>query len=488
MEDRQGRKLTKTFLLSNVITLFVIAFVCYGVITDKIVIAAGIALLPLMLLIMAGAFEKKRIAFYCLFIINFLIPVLAHYLKSFPTGLLMDIMICFNLLVIFANSLTHKNNYKSISLDVVLAVGVWLIYCLLEVFNPTGIGKAWVSTIRNMAVYFLVVIVLAQIMLDRLDYAKELLGIWSVIVVLAVIKAFAQKYIGFTKGDLYFLNEMDGARTHIIQYGTRYFSFFSDAANFGGSMGFAMVVFAILGLHTKNTIIKIYLWVVAALACYGMLISGTRSALVVPVAGVMLYLVLVRDWKKTIITGAVLAAAIFLLGFTNIGSSNTSIRRARTLFHKDEDKSYIIRKENRAKMKVYMKEFPLGNGLGLSAGRAQKYGYYAPITEIPTDSWYVQLWVETGIIGLLLYFMVMGYLFVKGGIIVFFKLKNPEVKGIAAALLSGIAGLFVMSSNQEVFSQFPNGILVYTGFAIIFLSEKYDKESLLPAQNIDNID
>lgn len=43
-----------------------------------------------------------------------------------------------------------------------------------------------------------------------------------------------------------------GARTHIIATGTRYFSFFTDAGNFGSNMGFASVVFAIGHLYFKQ--------------------------------------------------------------------------------------------------------------------------------------------------------------------------------------------------------------------------------------------
>ena len=70
----------------------------------------------------------------------------------------------------------------------------------------------------------------------------------------------------------------------------------------------------------------------------------------------------------------------------------------------------------------------------------------------------------------------MIYLLVRGGIIIFFSIKNNEVKGVSAAFLSGVAGLFVMSSNNEVFSQYPNSIMAYTCLGLVFLAPVFDAE------------
>ena len=292
---------------------------------------------------------------------------------------------------------------------------------------------------------------------------------------MAFAKLMYQKYIGWTPGDKFFLNVMDGKRTHIIYYGTRYFSIFSDAANFGGSMGMSVVVFSIVGMHLKSIKTKLYYFAVAACACVGMFLSGTRSALPVPVAGIMAYLVLVKDFKKMVPIAIVCAIAVGILAFTDIGQSNTAIRRARTIFHREEDLSYQVRKQNQEALRGYMKELPFGNGLGMSAGRAQRNGDYSPLTYYPTDSWIVQLWVETGIVGLVIYLCVMLYIFARAAYIVFFKIGNRDLAGICAGLLAGVMGLFVMSTNNEVFTQFPNSILVYISLTLVFLAPQLEK-------------
>ena len=98
-----------------------------------------------------------------------------------------------------------------------------------------------------------------------------------------------QKYVGWDSAEKYFLYVMDGQRTHIIHSGIRYFSIFTDASNFGGNMGMASVVFLLVAAYTKNLFLKIFYFLTAGLAIYGLLISGTRSALAVPFVGLAVF-------------------------------------------------------------------------------------------------------------------------------------------------------------------------------------------------------
>lgn len=444
--------------------------------SGKAPLAAFLCLAPILGLLVAKAFDDRTLAFSFILVVDFAIPVLEHYVFTMPMGLLMDFAIIFNLSVIVCSRFNGVRSENIVTIDLLIAVGIWLLYCLVEVFNPNmrSIG-VWLSAVRSMGLYFFMVVLIVELCVT--DYSKIIfiLRLWSVFVIIAFAKLMYQRFVGWTPGDRYFLEVMDGKRTHIIYYGTRYFSIFSDAANFGGSMAMAMVVFGIAGLHGRKLSESIYFFSIALLACIGMFMSGTRSALPVPVAGVMVYLALIKDYKKMIPIGLACLLAVGLLAFTNIGQSHATIRRARTVFHRKEDQSYQVRKENQRQIRVYMKDLPFGNGLGMSAGRAQKHGDYSPVTNYPTDSWLVQLWVETGIVGLLLYACIMAFIFAKSALLIFLRLKNKRLQGLCAGLLAGVMGLFVMSTNNEVFTQFPNSILVYTSLAIIFVSPQIDK-------------
>ncbi len=466
--------------IAAILAIAAVVAICYGIITDALVLSAAIAITPIIALVLVLSFEHRKYALMVLIFVSFFIPVASHYIYNAPLGVILDALIVFNLFVILCNMLTKKIDLNSISFDVIFIISIWFLYCFLQLLNPKMLTtEAWMSSIRSMAIYFFFIFLITQFAIGSFKDMKQVMVIISILVIISALKAMYQMYVGFTPGDRYFLNVLDGRRTHIIFYGTRYFSIFSDAANFGGCMGMTLAVYLILGFHTNRTGLKIYWWLVAGLSCYGMFVSGTRSALVVPVASIMLYLALIKDWKKMIPLTLLMGTVIGLLAFTDVGSNYTSIRRARTIFHKEEDQSYLIRKQNQELLRTYMKELPFGNSLGMSAGRGKEYGDVSPIAGIPTDSWFVQLWVETGAVGIAIYFLVMFYMFIKGGILVFFKLKDPEVKGYASALLSGIAGLFVMSSNNEVFSQLPNGVLIYVFFGMLFHCQVFDRQAMM---------
>ena len=451
--------------------------VIVGILNDNLILAFIAGLLPVLMLVLFLSMERKNWALMVLFTLNYLIPVTYHYVHGIKLGAVLDLLIIFNIMVLVVNLLTRRTTVKRVSWDVVAVAGLWVFYCFLEVFNPRMIDlDAWLLGIRSMALYLFSILIIVQISLESFEDVKSIIRLWSVLSLVAAVKSLTQKFIGFTPGDLYFLNNEGGSVTHLIFFGIRYFSIFTDAANFGGAMGVSLTVFLIIGLHSKKKAEKIYYWIVAGLSCYGMFLSGTRSALVVPVAGILLYLLLSRDFKKMVPTALLLGVIVGMLAFTTVGESNAYIRRARTIFHHEEDLSYVGRKLNQAKLREIMKELPFGNSLKMSGARGKAYGDTSEIIQIATDSQFVQVWVETGAIGLGIFLFVFVYIMVKGAWLVMFRIKDPEIKGVAAGVLSGTAGLFVMCSNNEVLTQVPNGIITYMSLAIVILCSKFDAE------------
>ena len=122
--------------------------------------------------------------------------------------------------------------------------------------------------------------------------------------------------------------------------------------------------------------------------------------------------------------GATVIFGLFFYVFfahTYIGESNSSIRRMRTAFRPTEDASYSVRKENQKRLAEYLKYKPFGEGLGLGGVEARKYGSRLT-TLIPHDSFYVKIWMETGIVGLMIsaYGNAFFFQFPTGFIIILF--------------------------------------------------------------------
>ena len=196
---------------------------------------------------------------------------------------------------------------------------------------------------------------------------------------LAAAKGYWQKNKGFDSTELSWLWAY-GARTHFIHSGIRYFSFFTDAGLFGASMGLSCTVFTLTFFYTKNLFLRLFYLIVGMAGFYGLLISGTRSAIAVPIAGLGLFLFLSKSWKIGIISFILLAGGIGMLKYTKIGENNKLIRRMRTVFD-TEDQSMMARFENQKALNAYMDEMPFGIGMGaIGKGKINKGHYPAQKT------------------------------------------------------------------------------------------------------------
>ena len=124
---------------------------------------------------------------------------------------------------------------------------------------------------------------------------------------------------------------------------------------------------------------------------------------------------------------------------------------------------------NQEAMRKYMKEAPWGIGMGLSGENVPPNNKYYLMSIVPPDSEYVNIWLRTGKIGLTVFLSCLGVILLGGCIIVFFKLKNPALRGIGAGLCCAFAGFQVGAYGNQVLMQFPNGVIYFGGMAIVYV-------------------
>ena len=340
---------------------------------------------------------------------------------------------------------------------------IWTAYCILEIANPNHVQEAWNISITQYAVYPLVCAILVPISIKNKDHIHWLLLIWSIFILFAAFKGYWQKNHGFNERELYFLYELGGAKTHIIWSGIRFFSIFTDAANYGVHMGMAITGFGISAVYTNNKILKSYYCLIMIAATYGMFISGTRAAIAVPLAGLFLFTLLAANLRIFSLGAFVGLCIIIFFNFTTIGEGNNNIRRMRTAFNPTKDASYQVRKVNQERMKILMKSKPFGYGIGLG-GKAERF-HPKELMPYPPDSWMVNVWTDTGIIGLTIYILLHSFLFVYCSWLLIFKIKDLRLKGLLTAWLCVCFGYFVAAYANDVM-QYPNSIIIYTGFAL----------------------
>jgi hypothetical protein len=468
--DKIGTILTKQtpyVILSGGLILFTLLFIKWGLVSALIW-----AILPFLIITLGYYFIHPEWALLTAFIVNYFIMGLTRYISGMPGGIVMDVCILFTLLILLFSKHNKATSWSEMNNPLLVLSGVWLVYCLVLALNPVGNISNWLAGIRGIAVYLFIFVFLTLALFNKYKYLKLFLFTWSILTLLAVSKALMQKYYGFDEMEKYWLYVVGGARTHIIYSGIRYFSFFTDAAAFGCSMGLSFTVFSIYALYCSKKFFRFYYFFVALAAGFGMMASGTRAAIFIIIAGYALFLLLSKQCR-IIIPGLILGISVFVFfRFTYIGHGNIEIRRMRSAFYMDKDESYNVRFVNREKMKVFMKDHPFGVGIG-SAKRTEEGDY---MYDLPTDSSMVFIWVETGIIGLCIFLSIYIVTLLKGAYDVFYKIKNKELRGCLLALLAGISGMLVAGYGSEILQQFPNGPIIYAMMAFVMMGNQFDKE------------
>lgn len=454
--------------------LICVALIYLLIINAGVVPAMVFALIPLGLICLNLFIQRPLYSLLAFFILNYVIMGLNRYYHALKPGMIMSALALGILMLVLIQNLGKRSDWQRCRNVLTLLWGIWFIYCLLEVLNPLSLIEPWAITFPPVALYPLLFAVLIPILCTKHKHFRWILVIWAILTLLAAAKGYWQKNRGFDSAELYWLYAGNGASTHFISTGIRFFSFFTDAANFGSSMGLSLIVFGIAGFYVKKLRLKALFWAAAMAGAYGLLISGTRSAVAVPFVGLAVYLLLCRSLKGIIITGVILAAGFIFLKYTDIGNGNRLIRRMRSAFDR-EDASLMVRTYNKERIWRYMVDKPMGVGLGLSGGKAKRFRPDDPISRIPTDSWLVQLWVETGIVGLILYLSIVIAILYKGMRIATLEIQTRELKGILLGILAGICGILVTSYANEVLS-YPNGSIVFFLMGLIFAAPYYDKE------------
>lgn len=408
-------------------------------------------------------------SFYVLFALQFL-PILASIFIEVKLGiatLAIIVPMTFITLIACSNRQTDWSHSRNIILSLFF---IWGIYCLLEISNPNNVQEAWNISIGHYLFIPIICAVLVPISIRDRKGIESLLFIWGIFILIVTIKGYWQKNHGFTDKELYFLYTLGGARTHIIWSGIRYFSCFSDAANYGVHSAMATSAFGIAMFYVQKRWMKVFFAFIMICGMYGIGISGTRAAVAVPIGAILMYVLISKNTKSIITSSVILIGVFSFFYFTNIGNGNQYIRKMRSAFRPTEDASYQVRVENRKKMKVLMDERPMGYGLGLSKG-----GRFNPKEQMPypPDSWLVSVWVESGIIGLALYLLIHGVLFAWCSWILMFKIMNQRLRGLLAAWLCTNAGFFIAAYANDVMI-YPNPFIIYTGFALCITATNID--------------
>ena len=439
---------------------------------------AIVCIIPIFILAIFAAFQYRMFVFWVLCIVNFFIQF--KNLPDLPIPLsLPNEMLEISLLVLAIIDV-GSHQFERTANIMLLSILIWCGFCTIEVLNDTcnlGINiGAWYTGARLLAFQLLYAFLVYILYINTPKTLIQYLVVWGLLSLFAVFWVWKQQTFGFTNKENLWL-QAGGRVTHILQGGTliRYFSTFSDAANFGITIASTAVAFIIFGITSKIKKHKYFFLVVGIGSAWAMFPSGTRTAIACLMAGFVAYIFLSKSFKIAIPFTTVFALFIFMLAFTNIGNGNGQIRRMRSAFNKN-DASAGARHANQEVMKKYLQDAPWGIGIGIGYENVPANNKYRKLSVLPPDSEYVFIWQHTGIVGISV-FLITTIIMLGGACwIVFFSLKSPSLRGVGAGLCCAFVSQQLGGYGNQVLMQFPSCLIIYGGLSLVYALPFMEKD------------
>jgi O-antigen ligase len=195
----------------------------------------------------------------------------------------------------------------------------------------------------------------------------------------------------------------------------------------------------------------------------------------VPAFGGLAYLILCKNWKLLFVGLIVMGSTYGVLRYTFIANEIYEVRRMRmAVIEGSDNASFQVRRTNQKRLSIYLKNRPFGGGIGSAGYWGGRFSSGTFLAELALDSWYVKIWAEYGITGLISYLLMLGGL-------VFFSLKtllreqDPYLRQTMLAAFCGLIGILAASYGNQVFGQIPTGVIVPV--SLIFLVRNPDSKA-----------
>lgn len=401
---------------------------------------------------------------------SFFFTGLNRYLVGIPLGLMVDV-------VLFITSLSMifrltKDNVKLLNSGTFVTTALWFLYTALEAFNPEAYKiQSWIYAVRGISLYAIQTVPLTLLLVTKKETVNtffKTVFLWGIF---TAIWGWKQINIGTDPFEQAWLDR-EGGVTHVLGGQLRAFSLFSDAGQFGVTMAYIAFLFLILALGKYSTRQRWIYFIGFVVCIIGMSTSGSRGPVFVIFVGMIAYLFLIRNFK-ILVPGLLGILLVFsFLKFTFIGNTNYQIFRLRTALDPKEA-SLLVRLENQSKLRKYLEDRPFGSGIGTTDVWAARYYPGSFLANLPTDSWFVKIWAENGVVGLVVYALSLAWVIVMG-VVNIRKLKNPDTRQKMIALYGGFLGIMVASFGNPVFGQAPLGVLMYMSMVMVTTAERFD--------------
>ncbi len=444
--------------------------------TGDIATASLVVFLPIAVGLIALIIVNPYLGLLFYLHYSFFFIGLNRYVPSLPLGLSIDAVLFLSTLSMIIR--LHSDNVKKLNNGFFATTILWFIYTIGEVLNPEAENfAAWVYAARGLSFYAIQTVPLTLLIFDKKEHLNRFI---KVIIFWGVVGAFwgiKQIKIGVDPFENAWL-EAGGKTTHVLSGQLRAFSFFSDAGQFGVTMAYAAFLSLMMALGPVKLSSKFWYLLGFVICIVGMGTSGSRGPVFVVFFGVITYLFMSRNYRILVPGISFIVVVFVFLKFTYIGNSNYQIYRIRTALDPNEA-SLLVRLSNQDKLRIYLKTRPFGSGIGTTDSWARRFYPKSYLVDLPTDSWFVKVWVENGVVGLSIYALSLSFVIVMA-VVNIGKVKNPDSRQKLIALYGGFLGVVIASFGNPVFGQAPLGVLMYMSMTMLSNAESYDEPEQLP--------
>ncbi len=390
-----------------------------------------------------------------------------------PSGTLVEIITYFILLSLLLTHNLKKNiNIKFWTHPVTIGLYLLFAYYLVELFNPEMISPVgWFSFFRKQFSYF----VFYYICYGLLDSRAKIIYFVRFMIVLSTLLALyacKQQWFGYARFELAWIGTGNGY-TLLFQGGMlRKFSVFSDPATSGILFASMAILCLILLIRSNSKKEKSWLGVAMVINLLGYSYSGTRTATLMIIAGILLYCISTIFERRTVIF--LICSIIIFTGLMVMPYQNAITNRIRSTFEGTNDASAAIRDYDRHEVQPYIQAHPIGGGIFTSGGEGNKYNKGHYLEFLQADSGYLKTLAEQGMVGLA-FLLIFYFVFMRIGFHHFFRSKDPEIRTYYIGLLVMMFTLLVAQYAQMAISQYPVVLYFYATLVIFIKLAEFDK-------------
>jgi putative inorganic carbon (hco3(-)) transporter len=398
-----------------------------------------------------------------------------------PSWILVDVFTYYGLLsILLKYNLKNNIDRRFYTHPITVAMYVLFFYYIIELFNPemySGLG--WASFFKKQVSYF-VFYYMCYCLLD--SKAKIIFLVRFMIGLSTILALYAckQQWFGYAGFELRSIGTGEGYSL-LMQGGLlRKFSVFSDPAASGICFASIVMLCIILIFRGQNKKERQWLSVAMIVNLLGYSYSGTRTATLMIVSGILLYCLSVIFERRTV-NFLLCAVGLFVLLMV-FPYQNVVTNRIRSTFAGTNDASASIRDYDRHQVQPYIQAHPMGGGIFTVGVEGMKYNQGHYLEFLQADSGYMKTLGEQGPIGLALllifYFVVM-----RVGFRNFYRVQDPEIRTYYIGLLVMMFTLLVGQYSQMAISQYPT-VLYFYAIMVIFIKLADFDQSAQPLKTI----